>query len=133
MAVILDLCSDPLNIQFRKSATIKSFFAYFSLDNNVYSDIDLTGYTAELKAYLPNSTDVLIGFDLTTENGGLIVEQQAAFDKNGVEHPNAWGVTIYVEDSVTAAVTWRKADYRCFITAPSGDVIDYMSGQLIAC
>jgi hypothetical protein len=132
MTAILDLCSDELVLKFRKGITIRSPFGYFSTDDAgvTYDVINLTGYTAILEATLPNSTIVLDGFNLTTENGGLTVEQRTYDDKNGVSHADAWVVIIYVPDTVTEAITWKKANYTLkLITPVSGDVVDFMAGR----
>lgn len=131
MSAVLDLRSEDLIIQFRKGITLDVFLGYFSTADKgaTYQVIDLTGYTGTLKAYLPNSSVVLTGFDLTTENGGLIIEQRSYPDKNGVVHAGAWGVTIYVTNAITETIDWKKANYTSKLITPTGKVIDFVAGR----
>ena len=71
--------------------------------------VDLTGCTARMQIRATvDSTEVLVS--LTTENGGIILGGTAGT------------VTIYMNDTATAAITWRAGVYDLEILFGSGDV-----------
>lgn len=125
---VLDLRPPNITVKFTKGATLNPIFFYLGKNNAV---VDMTGYTAHFQARLsPTATEVLPGFDLTTENGGLIIVTDTAEDARGNPIPNAQGVQLNVPSSVTTAINFRKAVYGLEITSPIGITSTLVMGTL---
>lgn len=143
MASILDLTPPDIIIQFKKGVTLDPILLYLNENGTV---TNLTDYTAIMQAKLDkDDTDVITGFDLTTENGGLEIVTVPTFTapagtvlSNGVVletdtvYTNPYGVQLHVSDSVTGAITWDNAVFSVKLNEPSPStrVIPLVNGIL---
>lgn len=124
---ILDLTPPNVIVKFTKGSTLNPIVYCATNDNQ---PINLTGYHARMMAKLTATSPVLAGFDLTTENGGLTIEQGTAII--GMDSVLTYGVRINVSATVTTAITWDKALFSIELIAPSGKVTTYLNGTLCA-
>ena len=125
---VLDLTPSPLDIHFQKGSTFAPVFYYLAPD---YSVINLSDFQAKMQARADyTSTEPLTGWDLTTENGGLVIVQGTVTLPDGTVVTGAYGVQTNVAPEVTAAVTWAKAIYDCDIVK-DGNVTPLVKGHLI--
>lgn len=142
MASILDLRPPSYSIHFKKGTTLNPIFYYLNADGTT---TNLTGYTAKMKAKLDkNDANAVDGFDLTTENGGLVIVTTASYTavagselsdgtilKSSVVYTNPYGVKINVPPTVTTAINWDFAYFDIELVAPDTSVIPFIEGELI--
>lgn len=140
MAIVIDLTPPDIILEFKKGTTLRQPFFYLNEDG---TSTDLTGYSARMQARLDETSEVLTGFDLTTENGGLEIFTVASYAakagsvlSNGtvlesdVVYVNPYGVKLNVSSSVTTAIDWDKAMFDIELIEPSGDVLPFVQGYL---
>lgn len=84
--------------------------------------IDLTGCAARMQIR-PKVQDPQILYSLTTENGGLTINDQSDPDEKG-------RIYLYISDEDTASFTWRNAKYDLELAQPSGDVQRLLKGSV---
>jgi hypothetical protein len=124
---ILDLSPPCVTIKFTKGSTLNPIF-YCTTDDR--QAIDLTGFHARMMAKLTATSPSIVEFDLTTENGGLVIEQGTAVI--GIDSVLTYGVRLNVSATVTTAITWDKALFSMELIAPSGKVTTFVNGTLRA-
>lgn len=132
MASTIDLTPPQVNIKFQKGSTLDPIFFYLGPKPD-YAQIDLSvDYTARMKAKETiSSASTLSGFDLTTQNGGLLIVLADATLHNGSVLTNRYGIRMNVPASVTAAITWTSAVFDIeLVQTSTGRVVPLISGTL---
>lgn len=124
----LDLRAPSIVIKFDKGKTLKPIFYYVSPENTV---IDLTGYTARMQVRI-SLADPLPVWDLTTENGGLSLVTGTALIPGSAPVVGAHGIQTNITEEQTEAATWDRAIFDIELIAPSGDVLPFLKGTLVA-
>jgi hypothetical protein len=112
-ATVVDVDSIELN-----DVNASGFHAYTSGGVIEYNEpVDLTGYTArmQIRASL-KSEEVLL--ELTTENGGITI------DASGNT------ITIYIDATSTAALTWKQGVYEVEVISTGGKVDSLAVGDV---
>ena len=127
MASILDLTPPILDIRFKKGSTLDPIFYCLTKDK---TPIDLTGYKARAMAKITADSPCIVGFDLTTENGGLVFETGTAV--LGAQSIVTQGIRLNVTAEITSAFDFDKAIFNIELEAPSGRVTPFLDGKLIA-
>ena len=138
---LLDLTPSALNIRFQRGSNFCPLFFYLGPDLSV---ISLANAGAKMQAKLTYAdTTPLVGWDLTTANGGLLIVQGSVTVPAGTVLPDgtatdtartitgAWAVQPFVLPAVTAAAAWDAAFYDCDIILDSVN-IPLVRGKLTA-
>lgn len=127
MHAILDLTPPTLDIKFKKGSTLDPIFYCLTKDK---APIDLTGYKARAMAKITPDSPCVTGFNLTTENGGLIIETGEAV--LGTQSIMTYGIRLNVPAEITSNFDFDKAIFNIELEAPSGRVTPFLDGKLIA-
>lgn len=97
-----------------QGATFTRAFRWLDATGNV---VDLTGFTARMQVRANvASPDVLL--ELTTANDRLVIE------------PTLGRVSISLDATTTAAITWRKGVYDLELVSGAGEVTRLVAGQI---
>lgn len=108
---------DPNTLEINKLNAI-DFSAYLSGGVVVYGlPIDLTGSTARMQVKA-KPTDTVSLFELTTENGGIVIDVAAKT------------ITLRLTDEQTAALTFKTAVFSLEVITSGGDVTEITSGTI---
>ena len=130
---ILDITSSNVIIKFTKGTTFNPLFSCITADNQ---PVDLTGFTAKMMAKLTPESDYLTGWNLTTENGGLSIEQNSI--DVYCDTILTYGIRVNVPPSVTSVADWSRAIFGVTLIAPLATsettpvVMDFLKGRLHA-
>jgi hypothetical protein len=124
---VLDLRAPKITIKFDKGNHLQPVFFYLNKD---FSVIDITGYTARSQTRLTNTSPVLTDWDLTTQNGGLVLVVRDYLDDDGqIITANAHGVQFNILDTITAAITWESAVFDIELIDQGGVVLPFIKGD----
>jgi hypothetical protein len=113
----ISIKSVKLPIEIEKGATFNPTLTYYQ-DEGMTMPVDLTGYTARMKVK-ERIESVEHLFELTTENGGIILG-----DTDGT-------IKIYISAMDTAAVPKIKYVYSLELVTVDGIVIPFVSGPFM--
>lgn len=127
MTTLLDLTPPTLDIKFKKGSTLDPIFYCLTKDK---APVDLNGYKARAMAKITHDSPCIVGFDLTTENGGLIIETGTAV--LGTQSIVTHGIRLNISANTTSAFDFDKAIFNIELEAPSGRVTPFLDGRLIA-
>jgi hypothetical protein len=106
--------ADKINITIDKGSHFAFSFIWKDEDGNT---IDLTGYTAAMQARKNyKSTDLIL--DLTTENGGIEIDEDADT------------VTVIVPDTMSSTIAEFGALYDLELISPEGLVTRVIEGRI---
>lgn len=114
----LEAQAGKLNIVIEQGTTFNPVLTY--TDNSTPAvPIDLSGYTARMQIRAQQAdTAVIVGGDLTTENGGITLGGAAGT------------IALLITDTITTAFTFSNAVYDLELIDGSGIVIRLLTGSV---
>lgn len=137
MPITIKRQSQVINIEVDKGSTFRHIFYWKTGVKGGETPVDLGDCTGRLlvKNLLEDrtvgTTELL---DLTTENGGMLLEGTAKAENGGtVPLGTAKGeIEIVVSDELSEAFTWTEGIFGCEIYFPNGDTRRLFRGSMFA-